>query len=94
MTQDHLSLLRAIIKRKPALVWHTKAYDALNEEAIAEAVYNYGSWGDVSELHKAVGVPAASALFQALAQKPRSNLRPAVRNYFSLYYDKHVSQHS
>ncbi len=91
MTQDQISRLRAMIKRKPALIWYTKAHNTLNEEAVAEAVYNYGSWDDVIELHKTLGLSTAKTLFQTLAQKPRPNLRPAVRNYFSLYYAKHPS---
>jgi len=34
------------IKKRPYLVWYTKNYDNLSEEAVVEAVLNYGNFDD------------------------------------------------
>lgn len=91
MNQDQIVHLKNIIQKNPFLIWYTHDYNSLNEEAIAEALYNYGSWNTILELHKTVGLSYAKNLFYTLKNKPRSNLRPIVRNYFTLYYDRHPS---
>jgi len=91
VNQNQITHLQNIIQKNPYLIWHTRAYDSLNEEAIAEALYNYGSWSTIKELHKIVGLSYAKNLFYTLKNKPRSNLRQIVRNYFTLYYDRHPS---
>lgn len=91
MNQMQLAHLQKIVEKNPSLIWYTKNYTALNDEAIAEALYNYGSWDTIQEFHKTVGISQAKALFHTLKNKQRSNLRPIVRNYFTHYYDAHSS---
>lgn len=83
--------LQNIVRQHPALMWDTKAYDTLDAEAIAEALYNYGSWEDVTEYHRVVGLKTAKRIFCRLRDKPRSNLFPKTRNFFEKYYDRHAS---
>lgn len=92
--KSSLSNLQNLIKSKPYLVWNTKDYGMLDEEAIAEAILNYGSWEDVKTYHNIVGLPRAKEIFDALTTKKRSNIKPRVYRYFSLYYKKHASRHS
>lgn len=80
-----------MIEKNSSLIWYTKNYTALDDEAIAEALFNFGSWETIQEFHKTVGLAQAKALFHSLNSKKRSNLRPIVRNYFTLYYDTHAS---
>ena len=91
MNQAQISQIREIVKKNPSLIWYTKNYDSLNEEAVAEAVYNSGTWDDICEFHKTVGLSEAKELFYKLNKKSRSNLRPIVSNYFNLYYGRHSS---
>lgn len=91
MKPGQLDKLRSLVKKNPALVWYTNAYDSLNAEAITEAIYNFGSWDEVQALHNILGTAPARSLFTTLMQKRRTNLRPRVQNYFTLYYDRHAS---
>ena len=91
MNQAQIGELREMVKKKPSLIWYTNSYDELNEQAIVEAVYHFGSWDDIDKFHKIVGLREAKELFHTLIQKPRSNLKPIVQNYFTLYYDRHAS---
>ena len=43
-----------LIKNKQ-LIWYTNQYDKLDDEAIVEAVLNYGDWDDVQSLIKTLG---------------------------------------
>lgn len=86
MGTDQVRQLQNIVKQHPALMWDTNAYSALDEEAIAEAIYNYGSWGDILEYHRVVGLKTAKRIFCRLRDKPRSNLFPKTRNFFEQYY--------
>ena len=91
MGEDRIEELRAIIKKNPSLLWYTRAYDGLNAEAVAEAIYNYGSWENVLEYHRLLGIKTASELFGQLRDKPRTNLFPKTRHFFEAYYERHAS---
>ena len=43
------------IKERPYLVWGTRNYDNLSEEAIVENVLNYGDIDDVKEMFSILG---------------------------------------
>ena len=72
------------------LIWYTKDYDKLNDEAIVEAVLNYGDWNDVQELFKIMGIKRVSEVFMTYAFRPRTNYFPDIRNYFNLYFEKYA----
>jgi len=90
MEEHQLRQLRTLVKSNPSLLWYTRAYDQLNEEAIAEAIYNYGSWETVAEYHHILGLPAAKDVFERLRKKRRTNLLPKTQHFFALYYGKHT----
>ncbi len=79
-----------IIKNKPYLIWYTKNYDNLNDEAVVEAVLNYGDWEDVKKLFKVMGIKQVAKVFKQYAFRPRTNYLPDVRNYFNLYFKKYA----
>lgn len=91
MGEDQIRQLRAIIKKSPSLLWYTRAYDNLNAEAVAEAIYNYGSWENVVQYHRLLGIKTAREIFRLLRDKPRTNLFPKVRYFFEAYYGRHAS---
>ncbi len=71
-------------------MWSSNAFSALDVEAMAEAIYNYGSWEDVLEYHRILGIKTAEEVFGRLANKGRCNLSPKVRYFFRKYYDRHI----
>ncbi|MBI4090569.1 MAG: hypothetical protein HY422_00945 [Candidatus Komeilibacteria bacterium] len=79
-----------IIKKKPYLIWYTKNYDGLNDEAVVEAVLNYGDWDDVRTLISILGMKKVASIFQQQIIRPRNNYYPEIRNYFQLYFKKHA----
>ena len=81
---------RDIIRNKPYLIWYTKDYDALNEEAVVEAVLNYGNWDDFLQLKEVLGLKNVAEIFHSHASRPRTNYREEVRQYFDLYFAKHA----
>jgi len=79
-----------IIKNNPYLIWYTKNYDNLSDESVVEAVLNYGDWHHFKQLIKALGIKKTAKIFKKEADKKRSNYKPKVKNYFSLYFNKYV----
>jgi len=85
-----MKAIDSFIKKRPHLVWSTKNYDNLSEEAIVEAVLNYGDWKDFKELIKILGVEKTANIFRKQIKKKRCNYCPEVKNYFNLYFDKYA----
>ena len=85
--------LASFIKKRRHLIWYTKNYDKLSEEAIVEAVLNYGNWDDVQKLIKILGMKRVAEIFRNKS-KPgkwgRQNYRPEIKNYFELYFGKYA----
>lgn len=81
---------RDIIRKKPHLIWYTKDYDALDEEAVVEAVLNYGNWDDVQELIQIMGIKKVMAVFEAQISRPRYNYFPEIKDYFHRYFQKYA----
>lgn len=82
--------INAFIKKRPYLIWYTKNYDSLSKESIVEAVLNYGNWEDVQGLIKIMGIKAVASVFRAQSNRPRSNYRPDIKHYFTLYFKRHA----
>lgn len=81
------------IKKRSYLVWYVKHPERLSNEAIVEAVLNYGDWNDVQTLIKILGIKKVAKIFRAKS-KPmkfgRQNYRARTKNYFLLYFNKYV----
>ena len=82
--------ISSFIKSRPYLVWHTKNYDNLSEEAIVEAVLNYGDFDDVKKLFSILGIRKVALIFQRESKGKRTNYRPEIKNYFRLYFHKYA----
>lgn len=80
------------IKKRKYLIWYTKNYDKLPPESIVEATLNYGNWDDVMLLIKILGIKKVAKIFrdQTSPRRWRTNYRPEVTHYFSLYFKKHA----
>ena len=78
------------IKKRPYLVWYTKNYDNLSEEAIVEAVLNYGNFDDIKKMVKIMGIKKVAAIFRKKSKQRRCNYRPEIKNYFHFYFNKYA----
>jgi len=82
--------LQNFIKKRPYLVWHTRDFDQLSQEAIVEAVLNYGDMNDVRKLISILGIQETARIFREQTNRARINYRPEVVNYFRLYFQKYA----
>ena len=82
--------LRNFIKNRPFLFWYIKDKENISPEAAVEQVLNFGDFKDVKLLLKIIGLKKAAAIFRQQAGKKRSNYRPEIKNYFTLYFKKNA----
>jgi len=78
------------IRERPYLVWGTENYNNLSEEAIVEGVLNYGDFDDVKKMFAVLGIKKVASIFKKQISQKRSNYRPKIKNYFSLYFKKYA----
>ena len=78
------------IKERPYLVWSTKNYDNLSEEAAVESVLNYGDFDDVKKMFAILGIRRVAQIFKKQTSWERNNYRPKIKNYFNLYFKKYA----
>ncbi len=80
-----------IASRKP-LIWWVKDYETLGEDSIIEATLNYGTWDDVQELIRIMGIGRVAQIFrkQMVTGRQRGNYYPDIAHYFTLYFNKYV----
>lgn len=79
------------VRQKKHLFWSTKNYDGLSAAAVVEGVLNYGDMDDVRELITLIGKKQVAKTFLEHTKKnTRTNYRPEVINYFSLYFKQHA----
>jgi hypothetical protein len=81
---------KIIIKQKPYLIWYIKNSDNLSNEAIVEAVLNYGDFDDVKEIIKDNGLKKTANIFNKKIKQKRNNFEPKIANYFKLYFKKYA----
>ena len=86
--------IHEFIKKRKHLIWYTKNWDGLNDEAIVEAVLNYGNWDDARELFDILGIKRVAEIFrrQTAPERMRCNYRLDVKHYFNLYFQKHAQR--
>jgi len=92
-SRDYKKELGDFIAQRKELVWYVKNPRNLDDDAVVEAVLNYGDWNDVQEMIKIMGIENAAAAFRR-SSKPdkfqRTNYHPKTRNYFQLYFNKYA----
>jgi len=82
--------IHEFIAQRKHLVWYVKDPRALDNDAIVEAVLNYGDWNDVQEMLRILGIKEVARIFFAHAEQPRCNYRPEIAHYFALYFTKYA----
>ena len=90
VTEIQLKKARLLIKKKPYLVWYTKNYDNLSIKSIASSIINYGDWDDFQELKKIIGIKQLHDIFENIASRQRSDIKPKTKNYFNMYFAKYA----
>ncbi|HBB56616.1 TPA: hypothetical protein DEW47_01640 [Patescibacteria group bacterium] len=78
------------IKERPYLVWGTRNYENLSQEAIVENVLNYGDFNDVKKMFAILGIKKTAGIFKGQISQKRNNYRPKIKNYFNLYFKKYA----
>lgn len=70
--------LESFIKKWRHLVWYVKDPEKLSEEAVVEAVLNYGDMGDVRKLFSILGIRRVAKIFreQISQRRRRINYNP------------------
>jgi len=82
--------IHQFIKKRKYLVWYVKDPGKLNNEAIVEAVLNYGDWDDVQGMIKILGIKKVDKVFTKEVNKTRCNYHSKTKNYFNLYFNKYA----
>jgi len=82
--------IRNFVQKKPYLFWYIRDLDNLSEEAIVEAVLNFGNWQDTQELIEILGIKKTASIFRKKIAWERNNYRPEIKNYFELYFKKYA----
>lgn len=79
--------VNSIIKNKPYLAWYIKDPEKLSETSVLEHVLNYGNWEDVQLFIKLKGLDETANLFNESLKNKRTNYSPAIKSYFSRYFN-------
>lgn len=82
--------IQQFIKRKPYMAWYVQDPSKLSEEAIVEAVLNYGDFDDVKKMIKILGMKKTAAIFNKKNQQKRNNFNPKISNYFNLFFKRYA----
>jgi hypothetical protein len=70
--------------------WWVADTSKLSDESIIEGVLNYGNFAEKKQLIELTGQDKFKKIFLAMIKKERCNIRPEVKNYWSLYIDKYL----
>lgn len=67
----------------------------ISETLLVETILNYGTLEDVRELIAILGLKQVATIFFNNTLNPtRHNYFPEVENFFRLYFQRHVREHS
>ena len=90
---ENQEAIKAFLEKNKDLFWHfdkTKL-EALSIDVIVEYILNYGDENSVKELFEVYGLgETASIFFKNTNEGPRINYLPEVKNYFTLYFNRHA----
>ena len=87
-------LYREIVRNKPYLFWGVGDKTRLSDEAVVEAVLNFGDFDDVRKLCDILGMENVADIFNRLTGRSRLNFKKPTLNFFRLYFARHVSGYS
>ncbi len=82
--------LKRFILKNRHLFWWVKEKENISEEALVEAVLNYGTRRSIKELFKLLGDERAAEIFYSQISRRRKNYNSRTINFFKLYFEKHA----
>lgn len=82
--------IQSIIMNKPSLAWYVADPANLSEESTVEHILQNGDWEDVQQLLQLKQIEEVAQIFKKTSQRKRSNYSPQIKNYFTLYFEKHA----
>jgi len=82
--------LQDFVNNRKQLFWGIKDPANLSDNAIVEAILNYGDFDDVKLLFEILTIKKAADIFNRQIKSRRCNYRPKIKNYFSLYFNKYA----
>jgi hypothetical protein len=82
--------LKEFIKKRKYLLWYIKDFENISEDAVVEAVLNYGDFDDVNKLINILGIKKVADIFRKKIKNKRCNFNPKIKNYFKFYFKKYA----
>ena len=83
------------IAKHSALFWSVGDLSKVTDVLLVETILNYGSWEDVKELIQVLGLSRTAILFRSSTEgRIRDNYFPEVKNFFTLFFKRHVQSTS
>jgi hypothetical protein len=94
MVGKRAEAVKSFIRKNAALFWYSpeNKEETVTDELLVETILNYGSFEDVFELFKVMGIKEVAAIFRRMmvTGRKRGNYLPMMRNYFELFFDRYV----
>lgn len=89
---EHSEEIKQFIRERNSLFWYIKpeAKEKISVEFLVEHILNYGSLDDVKRLIELLGIKKTAEIFFQRSSLQRNNYFPKVKNYFTLYFNRHV----
>jgi hypothetical protein len=84
--------VKKYIRERSELFWYIKEAEKENIslEFLVETILNFGSLDDVKKLFDLIGIEKTAGIFYKQISRKRCNYLPKVKNYFTLYFNRHV----
>lgn len=84
--------IKQFIRQNKDLFWYIKESEKenLGPEVLVEFILNYGDKKAVKRLFSLLGIEKVAELFYQQINRDRVNYFEPVRNFFNLYFQRHV----
>jgi hypothetical protein len=90
---ENQEAIKAFLEKHQDLFWHfdKSKLEALSIDVVVEYILNYGDESSIKELFEVYGLEEiASVFFKNTNEGRRINYLPEVKNYFTLYFNRHA----
>ena len=89
---EHSKEIKRFIKDHSSLFWYIKqdAKQSISTEFLVETILNYGELKDVKKLLELLGTRRTAEIFFQQTRNRRCNYFLKVKNYFTLYFNRHA----
>ncbi|RPJ77616.1 MAG: hypothetical protein EHJ94_10655 [Deltaproteobacteria bacterium] len=86
--------IKNFIQKNETLFWDIGQANKANltPEALMETVLNYGDIITIKHFFDLIGLEKAAEIFHNTPERRKNNYLPLVRNFFTLYFKRHVQR--